>query len=94
MLIIGAYTVRNCVHPSKCRKCQNGDRFKHAAALHEYYVKPNASVNIGAAEVASFVPESSFAPGANDDQNVVVSRKINSGEKRVVGLPLRTCAML
>ena len=32
------HTVRNCMHQSKCCKCQRDYRFKHASVLHDYYV--------------------------------------------------------
>ena len=80
--------VRSCAYPSKCRKCRSDCRTKHATALHDYYVKPDDET-LGAAEAASSAPTSGF--GAANDYDVIVNRKIDSVDKRVV--LLRTCAV-
>ena len=81
--------VCNCAYPSKCRKCRPDCRKKHATALHDYYVKPDDET-LGATEVASSAPTS--GSGSANDYDVIVNRKIDSVDKRVV--LLRTCAVV
>ena len=80
--------IRNCAYPSKCRKCRPDGRTKHATALHDYYVKPDDET-FGAAEAASYA--STSGSGSANDYDVIVNRKIDSVDKRVV--LLRTCAV-
>ena len=80
--------VRDCAYPSKCHKCRSDCRTKHAMALHDYYVKPDDET-LGAAEAASSAPTS--GSGSANDYDVIINRKIDSVDKRVV--LLRTCAV-
>ena len=82
------HMVRNCAYPSKCRKCRPDCRTKHATALHDYYVKPDDET-LGAAEATSSATTS--GSGSANDYDVIVNRKIDSVDKRVV--LLRTCAV-
>ena len=82
------HMVRNFAYPSKCRKRQPDCRTKHITGLHDYYVKPDDET-LGAAEAASSAPTSG-SRSAND-YDVIVNRKIDPVDKRVV--LLRTCAV-
>ena len=80
--------VRNCAYLSKCRKCRPDCRTKHATALLDYYVKPDDET-LGAAEAASSAPTG--GSGSANDYDVIVNRKIDFVDQRVV--LLRTCAV-
>ena len=82
------HTVRNCTHQSKCRKCQRDYRFKHASVLHDYYVKPNATVSDEASDTSCRVPP--FTSAIEGDPDIVDNRKVDAVDKCVV--LLRTCA--
>ena len=82
------HMVCNYAYPSKCRKCRPDCRTKHASALHDHYVKPDDET-LEDVEAASSAPTS--GSGAANDYNVIVNRKIDSVDKRVV--LLRTCAV-
>ena len=67
------HTTCNCMHQSKCRKCQRGHRLKHASVLHDYYVKPNVTVSDEAADTSCRAP--SFTSAVDGDPHIVVNPK-------------------
>ena len=71
------HVVRNCMFPSKCRRCGPKPTNKHAGVLHEFYFQ-SRSVNDGAAEIEKSrgpVSERRASEPPNNDDQVLVSRK-------------------
>ena len=78
--------VRDCPHPSKCRKCSPNCQNKHSGALHDYYVegsKTGESVNTG--------PYSTPVENDKNDKQSLNVHKIRAHENSII--LLRTSAV-
>ena len=78
--------VRDCPHPSKCRKCSPNCQNKHSGALHDYYVegsKAGESVKTG--------PYSTPVENEKNDKQSLNVHKISAHENSII--LLRTSAV-
>ena len=71
--------VRDCPHPSKCRKCIPNCQNKHSGVLHDYYVegsKAGESVKTGS--------YSTLVENEKNDKQSLNVHKINAHENSII----------
>ena len=65
------HMVRNCMAPSKCRRCGPACSSKHAGALHELYVRSCVGSGNGSSSLSKVIKTETREPSSKDEQSIV-----------------------
>ena len=63
--------VRNCMAPSKCRRCGPACSSKHAGVLHELYVRSHVGSGNGSSSLSKVIGIETSESSSEDEQPIV-----------------------